>query len=60
MASLSAVLCVHNEEDKLEACLRRLHFADEIVVLLDRCTDNSEAIARRFTNCVISGEFPLS
>lgn len=59
MPSLSAVLTVHNEEDKLEACLRRLQFADEIVVLLDRCTDNSEAIARRFTNCVIAGEFPL-
>jgi glycosyltransferase involved in cell wall biosynthesis len=59
MPSLSAVLTVHNEEDKLEACLRRLQFADEIVVLLDRCTDNSEVIARRFTNCVIAGEFPL-
>jgi len=59
MASLSAVLCIHNEEDKLEACLERLRFADEIVVLLDRCTDSSEAIARRFTTRIISGEFPL-
>jgi glycosyltransferase involved in cell wall biosynthesis len=59
MASLSAVLCVHNEADKLEACLKRLQFADEIVVLLDRCTDNSEAIARRLASRVISGDFPL-
>jgi glycosyltransferase involved in cell wall biosynthesis len=59
MASLSAVLCVHNEEDKLEACLRRLQFSDEIVVLLDRCTDGSEAIARRYANRIIAGEFPL-
>ena len=58
-ASLSAVLCVHNEQDRLEACLLRLRFADEIVVLLDRCTDGSEAIARRLADHVIIGEFPL-
>jgi glycosyltransferase involved in cell wall biosynthesis len=59
MASLSAVLCVHNEQDKLEACLERLGFADEIVVLLDRCTDSSEAIAKRFADQIICGQFPL-
>jgi glycosyltransferase involved in cell wall biosynthesis len=59
MASISAVLCVHNEEARLEACLRRLAFADEIVVLLDRCTDRSEAIARRHTSHIIAGQFPL-
>jgi glycosyltransferase involved in cell wall biosynthesis len=58
-ATLSAVLCVHNEEERLEACLRRLRFADEIVVLLDRCTDRSEDIARRWADLVITGEFPL-
>jgi glycosyltransferase involved in cell wall biosynthesis len=58
-ATLSAVLCVHNEEKQLEACLRRLRFADEIVVLLDRCTDRSEEIARRWADQVIMGEFPL-
>src|ERR1700739_238158 len=58
-ASLSAVLCIHNEQDRLEACLSRLRFADEIVVLLDRCTDGSEAIARRLADRVIVGEFPL-
>jgi glycosyltransferase involved in cell wall biosynthesis len=58
-SSLSAVLCIHNEQDLLEACLLRLRFADEIVVLLDRCTDDSEAIARRLADHVIIGEFPL-
>ena len=43
MALLSAVLCVRNEEERLESCLRRLTFADEIVVLLDRCADSFEA-----------------
>lgn len=59
MASLSVVVCVHNEEPVLEACLQRLCFADEVVVLLDRCTDGSEAIARRYADRTVSGEFPL-
>ncbi len=59
MASLAAVVCAHNEQDRLESCLQRLTFADEIVVLLDRCTDNSEAIARRLGARIVSGEFPL-
>jgi glycosyltransferase involved in cell wall biosynthesis len=59
MAALSVVLCVHNEEPVLEACLQRLTFADEVVLLLDRCTDASEAIARRYADLVIAGDFPL-
>ena len=59
MASLSVVLCAHNEEAVLEACLRRLSFADEVVVLLDRCTDGSETIARRYASRMLSGEFAL-
>ena len=55
---LSAVICVHDEEARLEACLRRLAFADEIVVVLDRCSDGSEAIARRFAQRVITGAWP--
>ena len=39
---LSAVTSVHNEEDRLAACLERVKFADEIVVVLDRCTDGIE------------------
>ncbi|MDG2520403.1 glycosyltransferase family 2 protein [Caulobacter segnis] len=57
--TLSAVVCAHNEEARLEACLRRLAFADEIVVLLDRCTDGSQAIAERLANKVVIGAFPL-
>jgi glycosyltransferase involved in cell wall biosynthesis len=59
MATLSVVLCVHNEEKVLEACLERLSFADEVVVLLDRCTDGSHEIARRHAHRVVSGAFPL-
>ncbi|MDR3517227.1 MAG: glycosyltransferase family 2 protein [Azospirillaceae bacterium] len=48
-ATVSALLVVHNEADQLAACLERLGFADQIVVVLDRCTDDSRAIAARFT-----------
>ena len=59
MTTLSVVLCVHNEEQVLEACLERLGFADEVVVLLDRCTDRSHDIARRYAHRLVSGDFPL-
>lgn len=45
---ISAALNVHNEEANLEACLETLGFADEIVVILDNCTDGSKEIARAF------------
>ncbi len=48
-------MCVHDEEDTLEACLERLRFADEIVVVLDRCGDGSREIAERFTDRIIDG-----
>jgi len=52
---LSAVISVHNEEHQLADCLKTLSFADEIVVLLDKCTDGSEAVARTFTDHVVAG-----
>ena len=38
---LSVALCVHNEAGQLADCLETLAFADEIVVVLDRCSDGS-------------------
>jgi glycosyltransferase involved in cell wall biosynthesis len=52
---LSAVVVAHNEEAQLAGCLACLGFADEIVVLLDRCTDGSRDIAARFTDRLIEG-----
>ncbi len=57
MTRLSAVISVHNEEHRLRECLKRLNFADEIVVILDRCTDRSEFIAEEFTDRIIKGSW---
>jgi glycosyltransferase involved in cell wall biosynthesis len=56
---LSALVVAHDEEANLPDCLERLRFADEIVVLLDRCTDGSRAIAERFGARILEGAWPL-
>jgi glycosyltransferase involved in cell wall biosynthesis len=52
---LSALVVVRNEEAQLAQCLSRLAFADEIVVVLDRCEDRSGDIARQFTERIVEG-----
>ncbi|MGC2198796.1 MAG: glycosyltransferase family 2 protein [Stellaceae bacterium] len=54
-AHLSALVVAHNEEGQLSDCLAGLEFADEIVVVLDRCRDHSREIALQFTARVIEG-----
>ncbi len=56
---LSALVTVHNEEKRLAACLDRLTFADEIVVLLDECTDASREIAERYTDRLLEGAWEI-
>ena len=53
--TVSVAVVAHNEESQLAACLARLAFADEIVVLLDRCTDDSREIASRYTDRILDG-----
>jgi glycosyltransferase involved in cell wall biosynthesis len=55
---LSAVIVADNEEAQLGDCLASVAFADEIVVLLDRCTDRSREIAGRHTNRILEGAWP--
>jgi glycosyltransferase involved in cell wall biosynthesis len=52
---LSALVVARNEAEQLAECLSRLSFANEIVVVLDRCEDGSRDIARRFTERIIEG-----
>src|SRR5258708_15669996 len=57
--TLSALVVIHNEEARLADCLEHLRFADEIVVVLDRCTDRSREIALRFTDRLVEGAWEL-
>lgn len=56
-ARLSALVVVRNEEPRLAACLEKLAFADELVVVLDRCTDGSKAVAERFGARLLEGSW---
>ncbi len=55
--SLSALVVVHNEEHQLADCLETLRFADETVVVLDKCSDGSKHIAARYADRMIEGEW---
>lgn len=59
MAKISALICAHNEEQRLPACLAALSFCDEIVVVADRCSDATEAVARQYGAVVVPGIFPI-
>jgi glycosyltransferase involved in cell wall biosynthesis len=52
---LSALVVARNEEAQLAECLSRLDFADELVIVLDRCEDRSREIAREFTDRIVEG-----
>jgi glycosyltransferase involved in cell wall biosynthesis len=56
---LSVLLVVHNEERRLAECLATARFADEIVVVLDRCTDRSAEIARDHGARLVEGAWPI-
>ncbi len=56
---LSALVVIHNEEERLDACLERLAFADEIVVVLDKCTDASRDIAAGYTDRLLEGAWEI-
>ena len=53
--TLSAVVSIHNEEERLAACLEKLKFVDELVVILDRCTDRSREISEGFGAVISEG-----
>ncbi len=52
---LTTVVVAHNEEAQLDACLSGLGFCDRLIVVLDRCSDGSEEIARRHTEEIVVG-----
>lgn len=56
---ISAVIVAHNEEKKIRECLQSLDFVDEIVVVLDKCSDDTKEIVRKFTDKIIEGSWDL-
>ena len=56
---LSALVVAHDEEAQIADCLAALAFADEIVVVLDRCSDRTGEIAERLGARTIAGAWPL-
>ncbi len=56
---LSILVVAHNEEENLPDCLARLGFADQLVVVLDRCTDRSREIALAAGAKLVEGAWPL-
>lgn len=57
--SLSALVVAHNEEERLAACLQRLKFVDDLVVVLDKCTDGSKKIAEQYADQIIEGAWEV-
>ena len=57
--TLSAVVVAHNEAHQLDQCLACLAPADELVVVLDRCSDGSRGIAEAHAAKIIEGAWPL-
>ena len=54
---ISALIVVHNEEKILDSCLNKLHFCDEIIIILDKSTDNSKNISEKYTDKIFSGSW---
>ena len=57
MTTLTALVVVYNEEKRLPSCLANLRFADEVVVVLDKCTDGSKQIALDFGARIVEGNW---
>jgi len=57
--TLSALVVAHNEEARLADCLDRLKFVDQIVVVLDKCTDGTKAIAEKYTDQILEGSWDI-
>ncbi len=54
MSTLSVILITLNEERNIEACLRSVEWADEIIVVDSQSTDKTVEIAKQFTDKVVS------
>jgi glycosyltransferase involved in cell wall biosynthesis len=56
---ISAVIVAHNEEKKIADCLASLDFVDEIIVVLDKCSDKTKEIVQKFNAKIIEGSWNI-
>ena len=54
---ISALIIAKNEENKIKQCLESITFADEIVIVLDRTSDHTEEIVKKFTKKIFKGNW---
>lgn len=57
MATLSVIIPTFNEENYLEAALRSVRFADEIIVVDSFSTDDTPAIAQKYATTFLQRQF---
>jgi len=55
---LSVIIITKNEAERIEACLKSVTFADEIIVVDSGSTDGTVDICRRYTDQVIVTDWP--
>lgn len=56
MEKISAVLLTRNEEGKIERCLQSIAWVDEIVIVDTGSTDQTLALAGRYTERIVHGD----
>ena len=56
---LSGLIVAHNEEEMIEEALKSLSFCDEIVVVLDKCTDGTRQIAEKYASQILEGSWDI-
>ncbi len=59
MSKLSVLIVINNEEKQIKECIDSVNFADEIVVILDKCSDNSEKIVKKYTSKLYKGSWNI-
>lgn len=57
--TLTILVVAHNEQAELDDCLQTLGFGDELMVVLDKCTDGSKAIAEKYADTLIEGSWDI-
>ena len=55
---ISALVVARNEEINIKECLNSLSTVDEIILLLDRSTDNTINIAKNLNCTIYEGNWP--